>query len=94
MLMCSPRRISALRRDIALPHIMGRPVAVHDNIEIFIFSDESRFCEGPDNIWVGFMIGDWNDTALRCAEKSPKGVWYGELSVQTSNLDSFCARMS
>ena len=150
---CSPRRISALRRDIVLPHILGRPVAVHDDIKIFaetnwlanarisdeemarmvnqrfqtafvrttmcrlrnelriiwrppltiqlltdeqragsflwctrirlwlderqriiIFSDESRFCEGPDSMWVRFRIGEWNDTALRCAAKFPKGV--------------------
>jgi hypothetical protein len=42
-----------------------------------IFSDESRFCEGPDSIWVRFEVGDWNETALRCTAKFANGemVW-------------------
>ena len=29
-----------------------------------IFSDESRFCLGPDNTWVHLRWGQWNDSAL------------------------------
>ena len=39
-----------------------------------VFSDESRFCLGPDNMWVRVRPGQWNDTATIQLTKYPLGV--------------------
>ena len=42
-------------------------------IKHLIFSDESRFCRGPDNFWVRVRRGAWNETAVRAKVKFPMG---------------------
>ena len=39
-----------------------------------VFSDESRFCLGPDSMWVRVRPGQWNDQATIQLTKYPLGV--------------------
>lgn len=47
----------------------------HEDIPI-IFSDESRFCKGPDNTYVRYRRGEWNETACIEKTKFPEGVMF------------------
>lgn len=47
-----------------------------ENIDFsrIVFSDESRFCQGPDNTWVYVRRGDWNESVMVQREKFSAGV--------------------
>ena len=47
-----------------------------------VFSDESRFCEGPDNSWVYVRRGEWNDSVMAPTKKFYKGIMcFGAIGI-------------
>lgn len=41
-----------------------------------VFSDESRFCLGPDNCWVHIKKGNWNKTVIKSTSKFNNGMMF------------------
>lgn len=41
-----------------------------------VFTDESRFCAGPDNSWCYIRRGDWNEGVMAKKQKFPRSVMF------------------
>ena len=49
---------------------------------VIVFSDESRFAKGPDNSWVRYRSGQWNETATKKKEKFPlSAMFWGAVGI-------------
>lgn len=53
-------------------------VLTNDQVDFqkIVFTDESRFCAGPDNSWCYIRRGEWNDKVMAQRQKFPTGVMF------------------
>ena len=72
-----------------------RWVLTNDQIDFqkIAFTDESRFCAGPDNSWCYIRRGEWNDKVMAQKQKFPAGVmFFGGIGIGWKSRLVLCRR--
>ena len=63
------------------------------DFEKIVFTDESRFCAGPDNSWCYVRRGQWNESVMAPRQKFPKSVMcFGGIGIGFKSRLVVCRR--
>ena len=72
-----------------------RWVLTNDQIDFqkIVFTDESRFCQGPDSSWCYIRRGEWNDKVMAQKQKFPAGaMFFGGIGIGWKSRLVLCRR--
>lgn len=76
-----PMRIQALTAGQIRDRVSFCEAILRRDLPPIVFSDESRFCEGPDNRWCYIRRGEWGESVFSGATKFSKGLmFFGAIS--------------